>query len=473
MDLAINIPRKLNLILVGSLSLCVGGIAAIGGPFLAAGLIGVICFAVMSFMNKSLFFQFVWWWIAFSGIFINSFGVTENIVTHHIDKFFLGVMIIHLFMHLKRVPFRDFPIIGAAFMLVFIAVLSKIINSSAASGLMGFLSSYSRIFIFILCAQCLLTEGELKGIISALFFIGVIQFIIAIVQVSTYGSYNLLVGREINLIQDAACGTMGHWGAKHLGHLMMILLILSSSLALYTKQIKHVLLSIVFLVTFILTFTKLDYFFLFGYLCVYFQQRGFKTRYRTILTVFLAISALLFVRYQTGSHGEFNEYLTGKQTIVNSGKVQSLNRMKDLLLQDVAQLAIGLGPGTYCSYSAFTHRGEYFRKYVEDKSDEIKSTMDYRWSSFMAIIAETGLFSCLVYVFIFGYLFKRALLIIRQKGQDLYNKGIASAYLFILIFFIYTAFILNSFESMELTFPVAIVTAYILKVDQVSEMARG
>ncbi len=473
MQLAIDILRRRNLILTATGSLFVGGIAVIGGPFLAGGLIGVICFTLMSFINKSLFFQLVWWWIAFSGIFINSFGVTENVVTKHIDKFFLGLMIIHLLMHLKRLSFRDFPVIGAAFILVLIAVLSKAVNSSSTSGLISFLFSYIRVFIFIICAQCLLTEEELKGIISGLFYTGVIQFIIAIVQFSTYGSYNLFVGSEINVIQDAASGTFGRWGAHHLGHLMMIFLILSSGLALYTRQIRYLLLTIVFLATFILTFTEFDYVFLFGYLCVYFWQREFKTRYRIMITLLLAISALLFVSYQKSSQGQYYEYLADEQRIFESGKVQSLNTMKDVLLKDVAQVAIGLGPGTYCSYAAFAHRGEYFKRYVEDKSEEIKSTADYRWSSFMAIIAETGLFSFIVYIFLFGYLFKRAVSVTRKKGKDPYNKGIASAYLFILFFFIYTMFILNSFESMEFTYPIAIVSAYILKVNQVPEVTRG
>ena len=258
-----------------------------------------------------------------------------------------------------------------------------------------------------------------------------------------------------------------------LGHLTIILFILSSSLALYTKQQKYVLLSIIFLSTFILTFTEIDYLFLLGYLCAFFYKKELKTRYRIMISVLLAISVVLFVNYQTGSQERFYQLLSNKQRIVNSGKVQSLYTMKDLLLRDVATLPIGLGPGTLYSFSAFKHKGEYFRKYIEDRSDEVKSTLDYRWSSFMAIIAETGLFSCLVYIFLFSYFFRRGLSVIRQKGQDPYNKGIASAYFFILMFFIYTAFILNSFEIMGLTYPIAIVSAYILKVDQAPEVSRG
>jgi hypothetical protein len=473
MHSAINIPGKRNLILMASASLCVGGIAAIGGPVLAVGLIGVICLTVMSIINKGLFFQLIWWWIAFSGIIINSLGIAKNTGIQHIDQFFVGVMIIHLIMHLKRVPARDFPIVGAGFMLVFIAVLSTVLNGSPGSALIGFLSSHIRIFIFLICAQCLLTEGELKGVISAVFYTGVIQFIIAVVQFSTFGNYNLFVGSEITIIEDAACGTFGYYGAHTLGHLMIILLILSSSLALYTKQTKYLLLTIVFIATFILTFTEIDYVFLFGYLCVFFYKKEFKTRYRIMISVLLTISVVVFVNYQTSSRDRFYQYLTDKQRIVDMGKVQSLYTMKDFLLRDAANLAIGVGPGTSYSLSAFKYRGEYFKKYVEDRSGEIKSTLDYRWSSFMAIIAETGLFSCLVYIFLFSYLFRRAVLIIRHKGQDPYNKGIASAYLFILIFFTYTTFWLNSLEMMEFTYPIAIVTAYILKVGQDSEASRS
>jgi len=449
------------------------GIAVVGGPFLAAGLIGAICLTVMSVINISIFFQLAWLWIAFSGLIVNSLGITENIGIQYLDEFFLAVMTIHLLIRLKRLRGSNFLILTASFALIFIAVLSAVINRSPGSALISFLSAHIRIFILIICAQCLLTNSELKKIISTILFTGVFQFIIAVVQFSTFGSYNVFVGREIAMIQDAACGTFGYYGAHELGHFMIILVVLCSSLALFTRQLKCLILTIIFLATFLLSFTELDYLFLFCYLIVFCFQRNIKARYRLFCFALIAISAILFINYQANSQGRFFQYVTDKHTIVNSGKVQSLYLMKGLLLRDVANLAIGLGPGTFCSSSAFKHRGEYFRKYVEDKSEEVKSTIDYRWSSFMAIIAETGFISFLIYIFLFGYFFKKAVSIITQKGQDSFNKGIGSAYCFILIFFVYTIFLLNSFEMMGLTFPIAMVTAYVLKISQELAVSRA
>jgi hypothetical protein len=472
MHLEINIPRKIHLILAASISLCIGGIAGLEGLFIAAGLIGAIFLIGVSFINKSLFFKFVWWWCVFSGILMDSLGLNGNIVVQYLDKFFLGVLIIHLLMHLRRMTVRDFPILGPTFILVFIAVLSAAINSSPAPALISFLSSYIRIFIFIICAKCLLTDGELKGIISAIFYTGVVQFIIAIIQFSTYGNYNIFVGREIGMIQDAACGTFGYYGAQTLGHLMIILFILSSNLALYTKQKKYLYFAIIYLVTFFLTFTEIDYFFLFGYLLMFFYQKGIKKRYRVAVTALYMIAALIFVNYQINTQGRFYQLLSNKRNIVNSGKVRSLDTMRDLISRDVSKFAVGVGPGTYCSGSAFKHGGVYFRQYVEDRSGIIESTLDYRWSSFMAIVAETGVFSYFVWIFLFGYLFKRGVIFKNQKGQDQYNRGVASAYLSILIFFTYTTFLMNSFEIPSLLFPIAILTAYILKISRAPEAER-
>lgn len=350
----INITKKMNLILAAvGISLCLGAIAGLGELFLAAGLIGVIFLTEVSFINISLFFKFVWWWSVFSGILINSFGLEGNIGVQYLDEFMLGVLLIHLFMHLKRITVREIPIIGSTFAIIVIAVLSTVINGSPVSALVSFLSAYIRIFIYIICAQCLMSKSELKGIIANIFLVGVIQFVIAIVQFSTYGNYNLFVGREVNLIQDAACGTIGYFGAQTLGHLMIILFILSSSLALYTKQKKYLLFAIIFLATFIMTFTEIDYLFLFGYFCLFFYQKVFKLRYRVMTTVLLVITSLLFVNYQISSHGRFYRLLSNRRNIANSGKLRSLNIMNGLISRDVSNFAVGVGPGTFCSVIYF------------------------------------------------------------------------------------------------------------------------
>lgn len=473
MNCEISINGVMKLVLAFSISSCLGVLAGLGGVLWATSFLFLIFIIGISFVNKCLFFKIFWLWILFPGIIINTLGMYQNVGVQYLDEFMLGILLFQLLINLKNLKTSDRKVLTAICLLIFIAILSTIVNSSPIGAFISFLSAYLRILIFTVCARSLLSKSEIKEIIATIFYTGVAQFIIASIQFFTFGRINLFVGREITIIQDAACGTFGYYGAHQLGHLMVILFVLSSSLALYSKRKVYLSFAFIFLMTFFLTFTELDYLFLFGYLFMLFCQKGFKFRYKLPITVILIISAALFFTYQRSSQGRFYQLITNERKIVNSGKVQSLFIMKDLISRDIVNFTVGIGPGTFCSSSAFKHKGDFFRKYVEDRRGEVHSTLDYRWSSFMAIIVETGLFSFFLYVLLFAYFLRKSILIMRWGSGNLYDKGIAFAYISILIFFAYSTLILNSFEIMGLTFPIAMVSAYVLKVSQDLEAHRG
>lgn len=458
------------------LSLCLGASCIYIGPFFTMGILVFIFLVFFSFKNIKVIFYALFLWSVFIGIFANLTALGNISGINYVDEILVSILVINILLKLKHQKdiYGISKLILIMFLFVIFVLISTLFNKSSYFALLNFLSTYLKFFLIFISAVIFLEPKELKKLIIFMLFVVLLQFVIGNVQFFTFGRGDILVGPEITLPDDAACGSFGLYGAQLLGHFSTIFFILSTSLYFFTLERKWLFFSAVCLYTFIISFTEHDYiffvFFLLMSINIVLKRRiSMPLRFFLLFGITILVFSLLSLTFKTsaGPMKRYTEYFSNPQKLKASGKLQSLVLVKNIVFSQPANVLMGVGPGTFSSGIAEKIGGEYYRKYIEFRVRGIESMIDYWWSNFSSLLSEIGIVGYLLYAsgffMIFLTLFKSYRL---NLPLDNFTLGVTFASINIIIFLLFLSFMSNALEWVAITFPPAIISAYAWKAFQ-------
>lgn len=328
----------------------------------------------------------------------------------------------------------------------------------------NYFSTFLKPFILILVIYNFLDANDFKFLISILIITAVLQVLLSSLQFFTYGNSNILVGSEIKMIEDSATGSFGEKNAHLLGHFMTIMMIFCSSVYLYTSKSKWIALFTLFTYCFILTFTEQDYIFSAMYFSLIILFGINLSLFKRLFLTTLFISAILcLLFYKADSLTRYIDYITDPSNLKHSGKAEGFAISRDIIFNDFPVFLIGTGPASFSSGLASKYKGKLYEKHIGYKIEEIKSTVDFAWSSFTSILTETGLLGFAFYYGSFFLIIIHLLKNIRITKDD-WERGIILTTVSTCFFILYLSFIINIFEFVSIMFPVAVLISYSFKL---------
>lgn len=463
--------RLLAVIAVAALSaaccLCFGFVYALGGT-------AALLVFILTLKDPKILFYVLFLWCAFAGILINNtdLGKIEGIT--YVDEVLVAMLVFNLMIKVKshQVSRGLFRLIVVIFLFCVFAAISTFINKASPIGLVNFISTYLKFFAVFVCAVIFFDAEEMRSFIIFMMYFMLFQALVASVQFFSYGRGNILIGSEIDRLEDAATGLFGMYGAMPLGHLSMIFFMLSASLYLFMRNKRWLFFSAICLYCYIITFTEQDYPFLIFFLLVFTVSllwERIKARARPLVFYGAAIvcffMVVLLFKSDIGPAKRYTTLLENPQKLEEMGKVQSLILIKNIMLREPISMLVGVGPGNFSSGMSGKLGGEYYKQYIEFRVREVKSIMDYWWSNFSSLLSETGIAGYLLYLTALFLVVSPAIKVSLSKNSaiDRLDKAIAFAACNIMLFLLYISFLSNALEWIALTFPPAVIVAYAWK----------
>jgi len=446
--------------------------ALVSFPIIRAGMIVLclFCFAILASIDTRKIFSIFLVWTILSGGLSQLLFARVGDSLKYVDSVFIVILLLKLFSAFVdgyRFDGNCRKIITLAALFVFWASFSALINGSSLLGLLFFVNSYVKFFVIFIAAFVFLDRTDFDGLIGLMLACGVLQLMVAGVQLLTYGRGNLFVGGEINLWQDAACGTFGHYGAHKLGHFSLIMLMVSFSAWFYTSAKRWLFWALLFTCVFFITFTEQDYvpfafFFIFSIFCS--RQIRASIRIFTAAMLISIFGIILLAGFNPAAR--YFDLLSRSGNAAESGKAQNYLTSARILAAQPANLMIGIGPGGYSSGAAFKVKGDYYVKYIESKYRKIKSTMDYLWATATSVMVETGIVGYSLYAAAYLIILFNCFTLFFGRGPAIDNYGRAIIYseLFVLGFMLYLSLLSNIIEWISFVYPAAIISAFAFKI---------
>jgi len=431
----------------------------------------IIVLGLLFYCSRTSLRMVIFWCLfclVFFGIVGNLFPPLNFLTKLH--EIFVVVIFFRIIKAYASDPKKFFyvrPIFGLSFIFVLFSVVSWLYNRSSAVGLFYFLYSYLKFFIIFIAAAILLSEDDINFLMKSILNFIIIQVAIQLVQMGTYGHGRILVGPEINLWEDSACGTFGHYGAHELGHFMLIMFFWTSMCYFTYKTRNWLGWSFVAFTSFFLAFAEQDYIILalfFFCLIFIFKVRSFG--YRVGMVVATGLLLLVLSSYGFQPWGRYVELFSNHRKVSSSGKVEGYHTAFKILNQSGDRWVVGTGPGSYCSGAAFKVEGKFFKQYIEWKIKNILSTTDYLWSSFTAILVEVGLLGYAIYFSIFLYIFSILLKgwsYIRRGFGDKNDYAVIFPALFVLGYLFFLSLLSDVLEWSVVIFPAILLCALACK----------
>lgn len=442
-------------------------------PIYAIGAFGIFSLAIISLRKPYLLFYVLFIWSLSVSMLTNLTFIGNLTFMNYVDEVLVLIMVVYAIFKMKRktLPVGISRLVLLMLLFSIFSLISTLINKSSFFALFNYISTYLKIFVIFICAIILLDSKDMKKLILFMLFSVFVEAVIGSIQLFSYGRGNILVGPEITLWQDAASGSFGMYGAHIMSHYSMIFFMLSSCLLIFTLEKKWYIFAVVCLYALGISFAEQDYIFLAGFLSILsvllFKRRtGLPIKLVIICSALLLASAVIFVNFKTGFNPakRYIDYLKYPQRIKDMGKTQSLTMIKNLITQEPHAAILGFGPGSFSSGIAKKVGGEYFNKYIEFRVKGAESTLDYWWSNFSSLISETGLVGYVLYIMAFFTIFFHSWKAYSGISVNYFDKSMAFALCGIIIFLIYISFLSNALEWVAITFPPAIISAYVWKI---------
>lgn len=341
-----------------------------------------------------------------------------------------------------------------------VSILSALVNGVSLVASLNFMLSHIKWILFFITLLIVLNENTSKKYLYFLCVIGLVQLFLAIIQMLTFGSLNLFVGNEINIIQDAATGTFGYYGAHYLGHFAMMLFIYSFYLAAFLNSRKWFIIACSSLVLHLLTFTELDYFFL-GVIAISFLfMKKVKFIKKGVLALFISLSCMVMLSTGLVDLDRYVKYLTRPELITSTGKVQVI-LLVPKVLNEFILVSVGCGPASFSSGAASKGRSALFIKYVKGQSlKKGTSTLDFMWSGFTNLLFEVGVLGAFFYYSIlFFILIRIGKAYVFCKKLLAYEKALLMSGVMLIAFICYVSLLMSVFELAFLMLPFSILLA--------------
>lgn len=438
-----------------------------------AGIAAIFIFT-LSLKSPKILFYIIFLWCAFAGILVNNTDLGKIEAITYVDEALVAMLLFSLMIKIKgyQVSRRLFRLIAVIFLFCAVAAASTFANHTSPIGLINFLSTYLKFFAVFICAVILLDGKEMKNLIIFMAYFMLFQVAVASVQFFSYGRGNILVGSEIDQMEDAATGLFGMYGAMPLGHLAMIFIILSASLSFFMRNKLWLFFLAISLYCFIITFTEQNYPFLIFFLLIatiFLLWGRIKARARPLIfygvaIVFFFMTFLLF-KADFSPMKRYATLLSHPKKLEEMGKVQSLILIKNIMLCEPTIMLFGVGPGNFSSGMSGKLGGEYYKQYIEFRIKQVKSVVDYWWSNFSSLLSETGIIGYLLYLTAFILVLSPGIKVLRYKdgAVDRFDRAVAFASCSTVLFLLYISFFSNALEWIALTFPPTIIVAYAWK----------
>lgn len=323
-------------------------------------------------------------------------------------------------------------------------------------------------FIFFINAH--FDERFIKKIIRILFFSGIIQIIVSILQIPY----------AINRSPDLVSGTFGVNNSQMSFFLATFTFALLGTY-LYNKRNKIFLylFPLILLIFIAAGFRAMWLFFPFTIFILWSIGKGEKKLlqilFLSIIIIFIVTLILPIVGFQTEA---FNELFAGDFNFFAIGKVKAFSITVNLLLEDTQTLFLGLGPATFGSRAFKTYADlrrnitsganvtakyisasymngvalKYFIPLVHAPTVLGSSTISEPWTSYVSNLAETGIIGTILFFLIYLRMAKFAFKF-HKNSSSLIDYSVSIAAIGGIIFLFAMSIFDDWFGSSRVTIP--------------------
>lgn len=453
-------------LLVTSLCAVVIGMVSAKSPMLSAVFLAGSFVLWFSTRYHIVLFYGLFAWVSVVGYLMNSTPLKAYGALDFVDEILVVLMFMAVMTRLRG-PHLSKPlalVVYFAFLFTVVAVVSAAVNASSFIGTINYVSSYLKPLILFVSAVALIDRKDHLNLAKAMLAMLFLHGCVAFVQFASFSSSKILVGPEITLWEDAAAGLMGEYGAHRLGHFSLMSFMVTASLWIFVRRTRFLILSLGCLTVFILTFTELDYLYLITFVISCAVLVRAKIRFPIRLAIPIVVMTIIFtVLLQPEQKMRYVHYFGDLKTLTGIGKVKALFLTGRILAEEPYRYLVGVGPSNLVGGIAAKARGKYYERYVGFRMVRIKSTLDYWWATFLSLLAETGLIGLMLYTACFLLILKRGmrLLLARNPPVSDLDKSMAFAFCHLTVFLAYVCLLSNFFEWTEVTFPYAVLAAYV------------
>ena len=390
------------------------------------------------------------------GIYLPQFGFLDEALAFGVLILFLAQRWVkHEKSQISWLPNYTLGLLGVILVSAFVNQVDTVLTFNFASTL------FKPIILFYIIIESNFSEGQLYNLLKFVIGIGVVQGLIVLQQ---YG-LGLLSGAGT---MDVATGTLGFGLQHHVGYLLLILAIIVGSIFINERKQWQFMLASIFAIGFFITNALHALLLLPVVILLLFVSIGRKISTKARIVAFMLIPiSFVIIMSLAGEEKIANTF--EPETLLQTGKLISYQTLITELPKELSfpGMIFGAGPGMYASEVAVKNRSTLFMKYVfpitANMPDDAKSsTMNFPWTSIIAMLGELGPFGLLLYSLLLLKIYRELRKVYWGFSTPPFWKGLAFGTMGAIIFMWLMAFIMTAFEDMFMTYPVFIISGVII-----------